>query len=164
MPIQMTQPISMADALRQYNKSGYRPATRDELFARPNLVFTPEVAKIIDKLSPKFNEAIKVAEGNPENFGVLSVKTSGAGQANQVLNTSIKNNFTRWLQAGMPGTFVDFFQQRWAPVGVSNDPNNLNKNWSGNVRKALKKSLSEEDYQMLINNEILSDVVEVRQP
>jgi hypothetical protein len=31
--------------------------------------------------------------------------------------------------------FVTFFGEKWAPVGVSNDPNNLNKNWISNVQK-----------------------------
>ena len=31
--------------------------------------------------------------------------------------------------------FVTYFGERWAPVGVENDPNNLNKNWIPNVKK-----------------------------
>ena len=33
------------------------------------------------------------------------------------------------------GDFVTYFGKQWAPVGVSNDPTNLNKNWIGNVKK-----------------------------
>jgi regulator of RNase E activity RraA len=28
--------------------------------------------------------------------------------------------------------------RKWAPVGVANDPKNLNKNWLGNVRKFMQ--------------------------
>ncbi len=150
-------------ALAQYNKGISRPATKQELFAQPNLALTPDVDKIIGRLSPKFNAAVKVAEGNEKNFGVLSVETDSPDEADKVLNTSIKNNFVRWLQAGQPSTFVDFFQQRWAPLGVSNDPNNLNQNWAGNVKKSLKSNLSEEDYQMLLDNNILDDVQEMKE-
>ena len=30
-------------------------------------------------------------------------------------------------------TFIRFLAARWAPVGVANDPTNLNINWAGNV-------------------------------
>lgn len=33
--------------------------------------------------------------------------------------------------------FIDFWAQRWAPVGAKNDPNNLNNNWPLNVKKFL---------------------------
>jgi hypothetical protein len=30
-------------------------------------------------------------------------------------------------------TFIRFLAARWAPIGVANDPTNLNSNWAGNV-------------------------------
>jgi hypothetical protein len=104
-------------------------------------------------LVPQIAAAVKVAEGNPRNHGVLSVPTANAGEASKVLSNSVYNNFVRWNQAGRPGKFVDFMQQRWAPIGVSNDPNNLNKNWAGNVRKALQRN-PQVDYPILQANDI----------
>lgn len=101
-------------------------------------------------LVPKIAAAVKVAENNPRNHGVLSVATNNPSK---VLDDSVYNNFVRWTQAGRPGKFVDFMQQRWAPVGVSNDPHNLNKNWSKNVRGALQKDPSA-DYPILQANNI----------
>lgn len=34
--------------------------------------------------------------------------------------------------------FIHFWAARWAPVGVTNDPSNLNKNWPVNVLKILR--------------------------
>lgn len=101
-------------------------------------------------LVPQISQAVKVAENNPRNHGVLSVKTDNPSK---VLNDSVYSNFVRWDQAGRPGKFVDFMQQRWAPIGVANDPNNLNKNWAPNVRGALQQNPNV-DYQTLQANNI----------
>ena len=37
--------------------------------------------------------------------------------------------------------FIDYLGARWAPVGVSNDPHDLNHNWAANV-KALCRTLA----------------------
>lgn len=106
---------------------------------------TPAQIASANFVLPYMNTAVKSAEGNPVNFGDIY----GAGNHNTVLNNSIFNNYARWIGSGqMQQTpFVDFMQKRWAPIGVANDPNNLNSNWAGNVRKALQKQLSPEEYQ-----------------
>lgn len=106
-----------------------------------------------NELVPQISGAVKVAEGNPRNHGVLSVPTNNSADASRVLDNSVYNNFVRWDQSGRPGKFIDFIQQRWAPIGVSNDPHNLNKNWSGNVRKALQSNPAV-DYETLKANNI----------
>lgn len=104
-------------------------------------------------LVPQIAHAVKIAEGNKRNHGVLSVPTANAGEASKVLNDSVYNNFVRWDQAGRPGKFIDFMQQRWAPIGAKNDPKNLNKNWAGNVRGALQQDPNV-DYPILQANNI----------
>lgn len=101
----------------------------------------------IEKLKPIYNKAVKKAEGNKNNFGVIGAKTPE--EAERILNQSIRNNFVRWMQAETPGNYVDFFANRWAPIGVDNDPKNLNKNWTGNVRDSIKKQVGEEKYKEL---------------
>ena len=104
-------------------------------------------------LVPVMRAAVKTAEGNPRNHGVLSVKTANSADASRVLDNSIYNNYSRWVQAGKPGKFVDFMQKRWAPLGVSNDPKNLNKSWAPNVRRALQQNPNV-DYSVLQANNI----------
>lgn len=105
------------------------------------------------ELVPPIASAVKKAENNGRNHGVLSVSTANEGEASQVLDNSIYNNFVRWHEAGRPGKFIDFMQQRWAPIGAKNDPKNLNKNWSPNVRKALQSNPNV-DYDVLQANGI----------
>lgn len=106
------------------------------------------------ELVPPISSAVKKAENNKRNHGVLSVTTSSSSDAEKVLDNSVYNNMVRWIQAGRPGKFVDFMQQRWAPRGVSNDPKDLNKNWAPNVRKFLKQDPNV-DYDVLKSNNIV---------
>jgi hypothetical protein len=106
---------------------------------------TGQEQKTINWMRPYMNTAIKTAENNPKTFGVMGAKNPT--QANQVLNNSIQNDYIRWMMAKQPGKFVDFMQKIWAPIGVSNDPKNLNINWAPNVRKSLKKQGVEEEFK-----------------
>ena len=99
-----------------------------------------------DKFVSHVGEAIKVAENDPTRYGVRSVKVKSREEAQRILDNSVRNNRLRWEKAGKPGKFVDFMQKRWAPLKAENDPKGLNKNWSGNVRAALRKRLTKEEY------------------
>ncbi len=46
-------------------------------------------------------------------------------------------------------TFIRFLAARWAPVGVANDPTNLNINWAGNVIKIYREILDAEEPERL---------------
>jgi len=48
----------------------------------------------------------------------------------------------RWAAGTIKKRFdgdLEKFAKRWAPIGVKNDPTNLNKNWLKNVRSFLKQ-------------------------
>jgi len=98
------------------------------------------------------SEAIKFAENNKKNHGVLSIKTTNPSQA---VTDSVNNNLDRFMvgdqsndnydNSGTP-RFVDFMQQRWAPYDAQNPAihvkpkeNELNPNWAPNVRAYLQK-------------------------
>ena len=106
-----------------------------------------ETKATLDYITPHFNKAIKRAEGNRKNFGILSVPVSSPEVADKSLNQSVYNNYLRWIEAGKPNKFVDFFRDRWAPLGAENDPKNLNQNWAPNVRESLKEQLGPEEYE-----------------
>lgn len=48
---------------------------------------------------------------------------------------SIVKNRQRYKEGNETGDFIQFMGNRWAPIGVANDPTNLNKNWVKNVSK-----------------------------
>ena len=52
----------------------------------------------------------------------------------QVCLNTVLNSESRWLAAGKPGDFVEWLAKTYAPVGVKNDPQRLNRNWARNVR------------------------------
>lgn len=104
---------------------------------------SPVDQELAQDIAAPFASAIRVAEGNP-NFGVLYEQ----GDPRTIAENSVVNNMARWRAAGSPGKMIDFMQKRWAPIGAANDPNNLNKNWAGNVRGALQKDPNV-DYELL---------------
>ena len=80
-------------------------------------------------------DSILQAEGN-DNYGILAVyKRTSPRQA--CINT-IRSKWSQWtsnskLQAQYP-EFIDYLASKYAPIGVSNDPEGLNKHWARNVR------------------------------
>jgi hypothetical protein len=75
--------------------------------------------------------AIYHAEGGAKTrhpYGILKkYKTTTPRQA--CINT-IKSNLKRW---DGQGDFILFLSRTYAPIGASNDPTGLNKNWVKNV-------------------------------
>lgn len=108
---------------------------------------------ILDLLS----EAVKYAENNPKNHGILTYKPTNPDAE---LRKNVKKNLDRWMNGEKPAPwinerppkFVDFMRRRWAPLqseGATNDPNNLNKNWAPNVRGYIRKRVTPEYYKYL---------------
>ena len=82
----------------------------------------------IDRLA----NAIYKAEGGARTkhpYGILAkYKTTTPRQA--CINT-IKSNLKRW---NGQGDFIDALGKVYCPIGASNDPKGLNKNWTRNVK------------------------------
>jgi hypothetical protein len=87
----------------------------------------------------RFIAAMVRAEGGEAAF-VRAVRCSiptcaDFAEAHEIAITTL--NHALWDYAMnhdlAPRGFVDFLASRWAPVGVANDPTNLNANWPGNV-------------------------------
>lgn len=85
-------------------------------------------------------DAIYLAEGGSSTkhpYGILKkFKTTTPRQA--CLNTI--NHAIKDYGKPVDDKFIDFLANRYAPVGVSNDPKGLNKNWAKNVKLLLKKA------------------------
>jgi len=76
----------------------------------------------------------KAENGGPgKEFGVL---TPAAMRYKDNPDMSFKTQ-ARWAAGTIKKRYkgdIEEFGKRWAPVGASNDPTSLNKNWSKNVK------------------------------
>lgn len=53
----------------------------------------------------------------------------------KVVCRSVIHRMSDWVQQDHPHEFVTYMGSFWAPIGVQNDPTNLNANWAPNVSK-----------------------------
>lgn len=89
------------------------------------------------KYETRLVNAIRTSENNP-NYGVLSIPC--VDDCREICLNSVRNNLFRYLEAtGQMEDFLVLMQRRYAPIGASNDPNNLNRNWAKNVLKLYNK-------------------------
>ena len=90
-------------------------------------------------LDAKMADAIFKAEGGSKTkwlYGVKSVRVNNGHEARKVTMMSVRNNWSRWEQAGKPGKFIPFMAARWCPVSVDSVGN---RNWTRNVTKLMGK-------------------------
>ncbi|MBM4137500.1 MAG: hypothetical protein FJ241_11825 [Nitrospira sp.] len=90
-------------------------------------------------------DAIFLAEGGYKAkylYGIVSVKYKDEAEARKICLNTIRNNRKRYDDYGHKQypTYLEFLQSRYCPIGASNDPKNLNKNWLKNVRYFLERS------------------------
>ncbi len=87
-------------------------------------------------------KAMVAAEGGPEAF-VKAVRcslpnTKDFAEAMQIATTTVQHRLWDYAARDMEA-FIDFLAARWAPVGATNDPTNLNQYWAKNVKLLFKK-------------------------
>ena len=84
--------------------------------------------------------AIGKAENSKSHpYGVM-VKYRHTSPKQACLNT-IKHQYRLWLESGRKQAFVAFLSLSYSPIGASNDPQGLNKNWTRNVSYFLKEGI-----------------------
>lgn len=76
-------------------------------------------------------EAIHNAEGN-DNYGILTHYSHTTPL--QACRNTVLHKYRDWIATGQRKRFLDYLAERYAPIGANNDPNDLNKNWAGNVK------------------------------
>jgi hypothetical protein len=88
-------------------------------------------------LDPRLLQAVVNAEGNivkAVQCSIPSVQTRE--KALDVTCRSAVHAMSDFLhERGLQAAFVEFWQKRWAPNGATNDPTQLNANWSTNVKR-----------------------------
>lgn len=113
-----------------------------------------EDASELKKVDPAFIMAVREAEAGKSGreFGVLS--TNAPTYADQLRiciatvahrlesfpgNPVMRDPFGRVRYSH---AWIAYFASIWAPVGVDNDPNGLNKNWLANVLSFYQKHIN----------------------
>lgn len=91
-------------------------------------------------------DAIYLAEGGvkaKKPYGILSVKCESHSECRRICINTIRNNVKRFSDYGHKDypDYLSFLASRYAPLGVENDPSNLNQNWLRNVRSLLAKGV-----------------------
>lgn len=95
-------------------------------------------------VNPYFMAAIRQAEnGGPgREFGVVSVDAPTYDEQLRIACLTVAHRMALYpgcahsRQNGvsiMSENFIQWFAHIWAPLGVGNDPHNLNANWPSNV-------------------------------
>lgn len=85
-------------------------------------------------LDPQLLQAVVRAEGDiikAVRITVPSVTTRQ--QALEILARSATHRMWEYVKAHSAPGYVEYFASKWAPLGVANDPTNLNANWARNV-------------------------------
>jgi len=87
----------------------------------------------------KLADAIGKAENSKSHPYGIMVKYKQTTPRQACINT-IKSALKRW---NGQGEFIPFLAKTYAPIGASNDPTNLNKNWIKNVSHFYNKSIND---------------------
>lgn len=118
-----------------------------------------ETLKIINQsilhgVDPFFIATIRKVENGDagKEFGVLSPGNETYDKQLQVCCATVRNRiyeyllglytkhqFSYGIRICYTNQFIAYFQQKWAPIGVHNDPNNLNNNWYKNATSIYDK-------------------------
>jgi hypothetical protein len=118
----------------------YRNMARYAIIALLWLVLSPILCQAQDYTNEQIADSIYKAEGGSKTshpYGILKhYKTTTPRQA--CLNT-ISHSRRHYNEVCRDIDFIQWLSLTYCPIGAKNDPQNLNKNWVGNVRYFLLK-------------------------
>lgn len=103
-----------------------------------SLPIDPDVHNIATQwgLDETLLQAVVDAEGNilrAVQCSIPSIQTRE--EALKVVARSATHALSDYVRENCGKPFVQFWAERWAPQGATNDPKNLNANWPINVSK-----------------------------
>ena len=93
---------------------------------------------IIGNTAEELADAIYWAEGGSGTrflYGIRSVRCDNDRECRAVCINTIRNNVRRFREDSEGfDNYLEFLAHRYAPIGVENDPGDLNRDWLRNVR------------------------------
>ena len=92
----------------------------------------------------RYVEAIFKAEGGDKAqypYGIRSVKCETKAECRKICFNTVRNNYTRWLEANTTQTFLEFLANRYCPTSgkLTEAERRLNVHWKTNVAYFLKE-------------------------
>ena len=116
-------------------------------------------------------EGVRAAEGVP-SYGQENLAAKYGGSHTKVPESegragaaaTLHNDFKAWVQAGKPGDFLDYFADHYAPMGASNDPSNLNANWTQNLVGAIQRGSAPHPSRLVPNRSTGPDFFNLADP
>lgn len=154
--------ISAYNQIRSHLTPNQAPQTLASRY--PNFRFPEELETIVFHanrygVDPAILLAIREAENGRDGlqFGIINTESYNADRGYTIGNefhpypnelhhqsaqavVTVRNNQQRWEQLApvqrqaYDNDFFNFLGSRYAPIGADNDPDDLNQNWSANVR------------------------------
>lgn len=114
------------------------------LFIAGCFISTPAHAK--DYTDEEIVNAIYKAEGGSKAkkpYGILSVSCSSKEDCRRVCLRTVRNNRIRHKRDVKRNgeDYLSYLSRKYAPIGVGNDPQGLNRNWLKNVKYFLAKEV-----------------------
>ena len=93
---------------------------------------------------PRLVQAMYLAEGGTDKTAIRAVqcslpKVSTIDEAIQVFCRTAAHHLCDYTSHLDPDGFVEYLGAHWAPIGVQNDPRNLNAHWGPNVKKVWRQ-------------------------
>lgn len=88
---------------------------------------------------PSLVDAIGKAENSRRYpYGIVAKRKLTEAEARRWCENTVRRRLAEWQRAGRPGHPVDWIARTYAPIGASNDPRGLNRNWASNVKRLYK--------------------------
>lgn len=108
-------------------------AQKETITEKPNSAIAEKLdAAIAERL---VNAIYKIEGGDRTKYpyGIKSIDTKGDKEAaRRICLNTINRNYSRWIKAGKPGSYLDFLGNRFCPA--VDDPEG-NRNWRKNIKK-----------------------------
>jgi len=134
-------------ALNEYNESMGRAARATLLLI---LIVMSGMGSMVYAQDIDFNklaDAIYIAEGGSravKPYGILRDYCKAGdrdGKCRKGCIQTINKRLKMWSSEGEPGDFISYLSKSYCPIGASNDPKGLNKNWVKNVSHFYNKEV-----------------------
>lgn len=112
----------------------------EPIMPRITNMYIPNCTPLIHHTCSELADAIYTAEGGSHTrhpYGILMHYRHTTPRM-ACINT-IHHQIMNWLNTDQSEPFLAYLARHYAPIGASNDPNNLNINWIYNVQYWLRK-------------------------